>query len=147
MATVNGWEVYFKEVTSLLEQGERQYGLANRNYTDYFLERLELTLSTCSELAHHLRQHRGLDDYLSLLKELLEMLKLIHQKWEEYDEILDSYPVMQGVLCPVPTRVSSGIGRPLFQITKQQLEYLSSLGFQWKEIAALLGVSRMTIYR
>ena len=77
------------------------------------------------------------------------MLKLLHHRWEEYDEILDSYPavVQGGVSCSAPALVSSGRGRPLFQITKEQLEYLSSLGFQWKEIAALLGVSRMTVYR
>ena len=53
-SSVNGWEVYFHGVASILEEGERQYGLANSSYTDYFLERLELTLSTCSELAHNL---------------------------------------------------------------------------------------------
>ena len=41
----------------------------------------------------------------------------------------------------------AGAGRPQFDISKEQLEYLSSLGFKWTEVAALLGVSRMTIYR
>ena len=38
---------------------------------------------------------------------------------------------------------------PIFDISKdkEQLEYLSSLGFHWSEISVLLGVSRMTIYR
>jgi len=35
----------------------------------------------------------------------------------------------------------------MFDISREQIEYLSSLGFKWVEIAALLGVSRMTIYR
>ena len=38
-------------------------------------------------------------------------------------------------------------GRPKFDITKQQLEYLRSLGFTWVQIAKLVGVSRMTIFR
>ena len=42
---------------------------------------------------------------------------------------------------------TGSIGRPRFQIQKEQLEYLSSLGFSWSSIAELLGVSRMTIYR
>jgi DNA-directed RNA polymerase specialized sigma subunit len=111
------------------------------------LERLELSLSTCSELLHHLRQERGLEDYMSLLKELIDILKIIHHRWEEYGEVLDSYPSTQNVSYRVPTSASSSQGRPQFQITKEQLEYLSSLGFKWKEIAALLGVSRMTVYR
>ena len=38
-------------------------------------------------------------------------------------------------------------GRPRFDISRQQLEYLSSMNFSWTQIADLLGVSRMTIYR
>ena len=38
-------------------------------------------------------------------------------------------------------------GRPAFDISQEQLEYLSSLSLNWSQIAALLGVSRMTIYR
>ena len=38
-------------------------------------------------------------------------------------------------------------GRPKYSISKEQLEYLSSLSFTWPQIAQILGVSRMTIYR
>ena len=41
----------------------------------------------------------------------------------------------------------AGLGMPNFLISKDQLEYLSSLGFRWKEITIRLGVSRMTVYR
>ena len=44
-------------------------------------------------------------------------------------------------------RASSGPGRPRFDISEQQLMYLHSMGFTWVEIANLLGVSRMTIFR
>ena len=40
-----------------------------------------------------------------------------------------------------------GPGRPRFDVSKEQLEYLSLLSFKWNEIAVLLGVSRMTVYR
>ena len=43
--------------------------------------------------------------------------------------------------------VASGVGRPHFLIERQQLEYLTSLGFSWSRVAILLGVSRMTVYR
>ena len=32
----------------------------------------------------------------------------------------------------------AGLGRPKFLISKDQLEYLSSLGFKWKENAVLI---------
>ncbi len=36
-------------------------------------------------------------------------------------------------------------GRPRFNISKQQLEYLCSLSFKWNGIAILLGVSRINL--
>ena len=38
-------------------------------------------------------------------------------------------------------------GRPRFDIGGDQLQYLSGMGFSWANIARLLGVSRMTVYR
>lgn len=39
------------------------------------------------------------------------------------------------------------VGRPRFNITREQLEYLASMSFSWSQIAGMLGVSRNTIYR
>ena len=148
MASSN-WTNYFLEVTRLLEDGERKYGVANHSYTEYMLERVEISLSTCSDVLHHV-EHTEEEELSSELHHLIDSLKLIHQRWQEYSSILDKHPSMRGTMSyQAPARVSSasGLGRPQFHIAKDQLEYLSSLGFQWKEIAALLGVSRMTIYR
>jgi hypothetical protein len=148
---LNGWSTYFQEITRLLEDADRQYGVANNNLTDYMLERLEMTLSTCSDLLHHIREQTDeeLEDYVSSLRELIDCIKVIYRKWAEYQTILDSSSEFRNTLSyqAHATRDSSGPGRPKFQISKDQLEYLSSLGFKWNEIAALLGVSRMTIYR
>ena len=106
-----------------------------------------MSLSTCSDV---LQEHTGFEELSLQLNQLIDSLKLIHQRWQEYGSILDVYPAMHGATSyQALARVSSvsGRGRPQFHIAKDQLEYLSSLGFQWKEIAALLGVSRMTIYR
>ena len=42
---------------------ERQYGLANRSYTDYVIERLEFVISVCSDLLDNLLGVSGLEDY------------------------------------------------------------------------------------
>ncbi len=38
-------------------------------------------------------------------------------------------------------------GRPRFHVSREQLEYLAALSFSWTEIASVLGVSRMTVFR
>ena len=43
--------------------------------------------------------------------------------------------------------IHSSRGRPSFHITRHQLQYLSSLSFNWTRIASLLQVSRMTVHR
>ena len=47
----------------------------------------------------------------------------------------------------LPVNRRNGPRRPMLLITEDQLEYLRSLNFSWSQIAELLGVSRMTIYR
>ena len=143
----SGWTSYFDEISRLLDDAERQYGVANISYTEYVLERLEITLGTCSDLLYHVGQQDGLEECKSSLRELIECIKVIYKKWEEYCGILESYPESNTLSYTSPTSPSCRPGRPKFQITKDQLEYLCSLGFKWNEIAALLGVSRMTIYR
>ena len=104
-------------------------------------ERLELSISTCSELLHHIRNQAGLEEWESQLWSL----KCIHHKWEECRSIFYSNPGS----CSYQASISpkAGLGSPKFLISKDQLEYLSSLGFRWKKIAIRLGVSRMTVYR
>ena len=79
----------------------------------------------------------------------IECIKVICSKWEEYEGVLDSLLTERpSVAYRAPISVPrNGPGRPRFDISKEQLEYLSSLLFEWNEIAVLLGVSRMTIYR
>ena len=67
--------------------------------------------------------------------------------WQDY---VDSDHANQSSLyayrCP-QSRVPGVRGRPRFDITKDQLEYLASLSFSWTQIASILGVSKVTIFR
>ena len=147
MDTVTGWKNFFEEVVKLLSEGERQYGLANRNYTDYTLERLELCLTTCTEIRNLVQGHPELAEVMTLLRELIDCIRVLYRKWDEYADVLDSSTVPTRTSYQANTNASGLPGRPPFCIQKEQLEYLSSLGFSWTEVAALIGVSRMTIYR
>ena len=154
MAVVEYWSGYFEEIVRLLSNGERQYGIANHDYTDYMLQRLEFCYTTCLEILDLVQHHRNenqelveLDEYLTSLHQLLDCVRKLHHKWDDYQDVLDSTMQNVGELAYRASTSASGVGRPPFQIQKEQLEYLSSLGFSWTEIATLLGVSRMTIYR
>ena len=141
---------FFGEVSRLIEQAERQYGLANRNYTAYVIERMEYVMTVCSELCTHMRGVPDLEDYCRSTEELMDIITVICRKWEEYEQVLDAN-LMERPAVAYHSHASSsprfGPGRPRFDISKEQLQYLSSLAFTWNEIAVLLGVSRVTIYR
>ena len=75
---------------------------------------------------------------------LLECLRCIVAEWEDYL----NHPYSGGAYsysAPINTPLRSG--RPRFDISRQQLIYLRSMSFSWVQIASLLGVSRMTIFR
>ena len=99
----------------------------------------------CSD--NHLCGVPGLEDYFRSTEELIGALKNIFRKWKDYENTLEATSEMRPLTAHHLSVVSVGPGRPRFEISKEQLQYLSSLGFSWTEIASLLGVSRMTIYR
>ena len=45
------WQAFFREVVSLVTAGERHYGVCNANYSDYMIERFELSISLVTRLA------------------------------------------------------------------------------------------------
>ena len=141
---------FYDDIFKLVEGAERQYGVANLQYTEFVIERLEFCILSCNTLLDQLRQHSsaGVDDYCMCLKELVDCLRQIYYKWEEYELILHSRqgPLSLSYRSPV-LRSRGRAGRPRFEITKDQLLYLASLSFNWTDIAALLCVSRMTIFR
>lgn len=76
------------------------------------------------------------------------MLVHLNQVYTETDSSLDSYLSHSSVTAYQSNTVQSGRrGRPRFNITANQLSYLTSLSFTWVQIARMLGISRMTLYR
>ena len=71
------------------------------------------------------------------LNELVDILRRILSKWREYQDILDSGVNLTDTAYHVPVVLSGRPGRPSFDVSREQLEYLSSLQFTWSEIVAL----------
>ena len=130
----------------MTESSERQYGIANFGYTEYVIERLTLCINTCCNIKQTIEssdEATVLEEYVSLLLELIATLQTMFQKWEEYKSFLEG-PAQQFL---APTVNCHEGGRPRFDVSRSQLEYLASMSFKWTEIASILGVSRMTLYR
>ncbi len=67
----------------------------------------------------------------------------LYRQWEDYKSFLEG-PIQFSV---VPLTIQHhGRGRPKFQVSKSQVEYLASLSFKWTEIASILGISRIGLF-
>ncbi len=87
---------------------------------------------------------RALDPLLACVRRLLQLLSCTLQQWMASS---DTLAVSSSSTCyGASPQCGRGMGRPRFDITVEQLEYLQSLNFTWTKIAALLGVSQMTVY-
>ena len=145
---VEEWSDFFDQVAALTESGQRQYGIANLNYSEYFIDRLALCINTCTSLLGTITSSAvagEATECTTSLTELIECLQRLHHRWVEYKSFLEGpYEHYHPLLT---AQRAGGRGRPRFQVSKSQLEYLVSLSFKWTEIASILGISRMTLYR
>ena len=80
------------------------------------------------------------------MKSLLYYLQQIAVEWQALKNMLDANEWSPHAYRAITVQ-NGARGRPKFQITKEQLEYLCFLSFSLNDISDLLGVSRMTIYR
>lgn len=166
MATVSpvspmrAWESFFDEMCSFLLSAERQSstGNANESFSHYVLEKFSVYCSNISSLLIHMQatledgsvsdgESSVISAYVSMLVEVLQNLQTTAREWDLYlDEI---YQVSHSAMYLAPTVLVAHRrrGRPRFDISHDQLEYLSSMSFSWTQVASMLGVSRMTIYR
>ena len=84
-------------------------------------------------------------EYYTLITELIRHLHSTAQEWESYLDQVMQVSDHSSISYSAPTSTSVGPGRPKFQISRDQLQYLSSISFNWTQIAEMLGGSRMTI--
>ena len=148
-----GWERFFEELAAFIRTCDRQSGTANQSFSEYALERIQTSILSVSSLVHHIdhaspnsdAESAVFEDYSTKLTELLSCLRELSQQWEAHND-----RCMQ-LSCTTSYTASSihtsRRGRPKFDITREQLEFLASMSFTWTQIARMLGVSHMTVYR
>ena len=153
MMSSGTWVKIFNKIMTFVERIQHQYELANVNFCEYVVDRLETVSSSCRYLLDRIHsadeeinvgtseKHRTCEELKDNVEELIACLQYIHGKWLDIataETFRHRYHV---------ETTNRGRGRPSFNISKEQLLHLSSLHFNWSEIASLLGVSRMTVYR
>ena len=149
---LSGWERFFEELCSLIRNINRQRGTANEDFSEYVIERLEVSIRSVSALIYHLRSNTPTDEeaarvgvqYSANLSELLECLRSMLREWQDY---LNHYQPRSASSYRASVTPSARPGRPRFNISREQLQYLHSMSFTWVQISEILGVSHMTIYR
>lgn len=137
------WDAYFAAVASFLIESERQYGVCNDQYTNYALEQLEFLQVTCRTLIRVVSQQTALGTISALLLDLLSCLTTLRSRWQSYSDTITTHQTRNFR----PLLYSGMPGRPRFDVSRDEIEYLRSLFFSWSEIAALIGISRSTLYR
>ena len=153
-----GWRGFFEQLGSFLELSDRNIDSASEEYCEFTQIRLEISISNLRhvrdiiESAHdnpeiHFTgdELQALTEYQGIITSLLEIVYLLFQQYEDH---VDQIHASRAAYAYQSVTVRDGRrGRPRFDVSRSQLEYLASMYFTWTEIAALLGVSRMTVYR
>ena len=147
-----GWRSFFDQITQFLNEAERHSGSANDTYALYVVERLEVCICNILRLKAHLSENEDasagimevVDYYQSNLSELLYYLEKLSNHWTEYYDRIENPDFS---CLPYSCGSSQWKRASTTSITQNQMEYLRSLSFTWCEIAAILGISRMTLYR
>ena len=126
-------------------------GSANENFAEFAVERLESFVINVSTIAHHLQSNNpgGVADriilrYITHFIELVDVLQSLLRRWQDYLAHYQSRSVSSYNAHIVRTSLP---GRPRFEITRAQIQYLRSMSFSWVQISRILGVSYTTVYR
>lgn len=151
--SLENWAAHFHEIDALILTAQRHCGIANASLSDHLIERFELAIQTCHSITNGLDnssislsadEMSAIDNVKGSLSDLISHLTRLLDEWKEYRDI---YNASSSFSYQAPVMHTGRRGRPRFVVEKDQLEYLLSINFNWSEIAALLGVSRMTLYR
>ena len=147
------WKQLFEEISRFLCDCERNEEVANRGRAEYICEHLENTILIVRRLYTSVLDYfcdnpvcettSDLIDQLSTLEEQLLTVELPY--WQQKVDLLS---LSMGEFETPPTiHHDHQRGRPPFNVDTEQIIYLREIGFTWKEVSTMLGISRMTLYR
>ena len=156
-----GWEEFFSQIEQFAVSLERYWDrrVTSLSFAEYAVERLQVCVIAVKRLKDYLTSSVaedgfGTDEvqnvatYCTSLDALIVYLRQQLHRWDVYMDSANISSVSpSSISYSLPLHRVSRVGRPKFEASKDQLEYLHSMMFNWTKIAAMLGVSRTTIYR
>ena len=104
---------------------------------------LKICVQSLTVIRQHLETITELRTIIQQLDILIECCRQIEHQWDCYIDRLEG---RRNSRYRVATELTEERGHPRFNIQREQLIYLSSLGFTWTNIATLLGISCMSLY-
>lgn len=154
-----GWKEFFEQIEQFISESGLQFGNCSHQYASYVVERMGLCITSTSNIishmddyvsglsgGHHLLEEREvIDTYKQQLAELNGCLRELSREWLMFLEVAET--AHSSVAYRATVEATSRRGRPRFEVSSDQIEYLRSLCFSWTDISSLLGISRMTLYR
>ena len=166
-SVVWGWQTFFERLSHLLQSAERHFNMASESFARYVTERIKTCLVNVRFLKEHINSFRdrageedidteeweALGNYADDIDEFHLCLIEMYDEWQGYLESMETgssrlrLQTSQGYSAPLVLSSRRHRGRPRFNIGLDHVQYLSGMGFSWADVARLLGVSRMTVYR
>ena len=156
--SLGGYRGFFEQLASFLDSSRAHIDTASEEYCEFTLEVLATCVVNVERVLRVFQsasreegssftddELHALQEYCSVLTELVDMSQSLSQR---YEERVDQIHVSRSAHAFSASHIMEfRQGRPRFDVSRGQLEYLSTFSFSWTEIASLLRVSRMTVYR
>ena len=121
---------YFSEIELFMTELVARRDGANADYRLYAVERCGLIIRTLSDIESAISSEttddsdHSLFTIRSVVRELIQTVRDICREW---DELLDT--IESSTKTHAPSSQDGSVGRPRFQISREQLVYLRSLNF------------------
>jgi hypothetical protein len=148
-----GWQEFFRELESLLNEFTNRVNESNEAYCEYAIGRCDIAIRSISGVELNAGQllrgetepedREQLQTILLNSTLLLSSLRNISLLWEERLEVLSVDPPPRSP----PLTARRLPGRPSFAINPEQVLLLVEMSFSWVQISRLLGISRQTLWR
>ena len=122
----------------------------NENLLTEMLALVEDFLQNSADLQHIVNSMLHVDVIFENIHEKLEHLQTVSEYYRQfYEQHLSWFDIhaSEQLERRTATVFTDSSRRPSFMISQQQVLSLKELGFSWKKIAQLLGVSRKTLLR
>ena len=139
-----------ESVDCLLRDCERCFPNADRNMAENLIVRLQVTIDSVRGLLDSLdRGEAGNTERIRVLESLVLELRTLLSRWELLAIVATSYTSIYPIRgFPTVSPRSGGVGRPRYEISLPQLEFLrNTMRFTLSQITGMLLVSRTTLWR